>query len=302
MVVDSIGKTLLPAAFAHLREHHQQRLVQAIQWDVPFAYYFVLASGDVHAPRWLRPDISWDPRAVSMNLISSDELLDHCIERDGFRHLRPDVEWAYQVFKRLRKGGATPAQLAHAQQLQRSVDSLSVGHQLLERRLPRALVHQLRGVIEDGDGHQLARLAMVAKPLLYLPQSFAEPSRQARLQLARSQRRWREPVGLQVHMYGDDATAARQRAQQLTHTMAPVFRGRHHIAPYYAGAATDPSLYRRLRLRQGELQVCTIHPQLQPPPAPPRWGLRVQAHECPIETVLSYLHQRMRRRGWYLVS
>ena len=299
MVVDNAAKALLPAAFAHLRKQHGHRLVQAIQWDVPFSYYFVLAAGDAAAPSWVRPDISFDPYAASANFISSEELLDHCIQREGFYHLRPDVEWAYQVFKRLRKGGATALQMAHAQVLQRSVDSLTAGHQLLQRRLPRVLVHLVRAAIEDGDRPQLARLASAAKPLLRLPRSLSGPATQARLQLLRTQRRWTEPVGLMVWLHGDDATTARARAERLVKVMAPVFRGRHHIAPFNAEVAVAPGSYRQLRLMRGELQVRTLHPGQPSPTLPRRWGVRVREDECPGAVVLGYLEERMQERGWY---
>ncbi len=300
MAVDRRAKQLLPAAFSHLRAEHGQHLVQAIQWDVPFSYYFVMAAGTAQQPSWIRPDISWDPEQTSANFISTEELLDHCVDRNGFQHLRPDVEWAYQVFKRLRKGGATPAQLAHAQALQHSVDSLSHGHRLLERRLPRALVHQLRGAIEDADGAKLRRLAKLAKPLLLLPRSATGPSAQVRHQLVRSQRRWNEPVGLVVWLQGHDPAGARSRAEKLTKTMAPVFRGRHHIAPLNARlASATPSLYRRVKLTRGELQVRTVHPDQKMPYLPQEWGVRVEPNECPIEVVLLHLEERMTQRGWY---
>jgi hypothetical protein len=218
----------LPTVEAVVRSGALGRLVQRMDYDIPWCRYYILATGDPGRP-FRQLDVACDPYGISRYGLAlartpSGTRLEH-----GVPVFRAANRVLYLATKRARKGLVSDTE---ADQLRRAFESDPAG--------AAAVLAETWGAAGSAVAAALDRDEDLSSSLRRLGVEVARSRREPRRLALRAwfeSRRWldraRQPTGLVVQVAGPDGSGKSTLADALERTLAGAFRrsSRLHLGP-----------------------------------------------------------------------
>jgi hypothetical protein len=204
------------------------RLVQRLDYDVPWCRFYVVETGEA-APRYRKLDVAADPFGIGRYGAAPAVALAQAERRDGLAVPSPAAQCLYLAVKRSRKRMRSASQTGSLRRAFALDPDAAAA--LLEAHLGRAgsaLADALRTDADLGEP-----LQSVEHELRRLDRAPARRARRAVYQAARIVRRGRRPTGLVVCLAGPDGTGKSTLADALELAALGPFRRteRRHLGP-----------------------------------------------------------------------